>query len=145
MYVKIRPHLYAFLDHVAQSYELIVYCSGSRLLCEPVLNLFEKEKHYFAHRVYGEHKLAETAGNAVKFYDFLLTGVRSGVNTVIVDSSVSTFATAAYCGVPVAPFLGDSGDDLELIKLGRYLDVLLQCKSVIDEVQRVVCSGNIAE
>ena len=138
MYVKCRPHLFDFLESVTKQYEVIVYCAGSQLYCSHVLDYIERDKQYFAHRLYNTHVLFESAQYSIKYYDFLLSKPRSRDNTVIVETAVSTYSLLLYNGLPIEPFTTYLPDQDQLMWLASYLDQLARLPSVYEEINAIV-------
>lgn len=123
-----------FLDFLSESFELIVFCSGSELYCSPVLDAIEAKRKYFAYRLYGSHVLFENQKFSVKYYDFLMAGSRSVQDTIIVDCDVGTYCLNLSNGVPVSPFV--TGSDFELVHLAKYLEGMRDAKDVSAIVSR---------
>ncbi len=140
VFVKLRPYLYEFLEYIAPQYEIIVFCNGSPLYCKPILDFLEKDRTYFAHRIYDSHVLFENPSYAVKYYDFLISKDRSLDNLVAVEAHVQTFALLMACGVPIEPFGSMKKEDEELVKLGKYLDELADVESINMKIKDTVNS-----
>ena len=138
MYLKCRPHLHEFLDYVSKDYELIVYCAGSALYCDPALNYIEQKRRYFTHRIYNTHVLFECAHYSMKYYDFLLSTPRSKDNTVLVEAHVGAYSLLIYNGLPISPFNSYLSDTGELVKLAHCLKVLATKDSVYKEIKAKV-------
>ncbi|MDR3547020.1 MAG: HAD family hydrolase [Candidatus Pacebacteria bacterium] len=128
--MKLRPHLIEFLEYVSNSYEIIVFCNGSTIYCSHVLDFIERQRRYFAHRLYNNHVLLENSTFSVKFYDVLLNEQRTLHNTVIVESQVATYSLLIYSGVPMLPYKAAEAGDRELVRLASFLDQMLKVDSV---------------
>ena len=138
VYLSLRPFLYQFLDYISEKYEIIVYCNGSAIYCNRILDYIERNKKYFAHRLYNTHVLFENSSFSVKYYDFLFHPTRTTENTVIVETHVATYLLNLYSGIPVAPYKGDNPDDVELARLAKYLTSLAKCEDISLEIKMKV-------
>ena len=123
------------MEHISLNYEIIVYCNGSSLYCKPVLDYIERDNTYFAHRLYQTHILFENSSYAVKLYDFIFSEGRNEDNTVIVEANVATYLLNMHSGVPISPFDPSKTNDMEFIRIAKYLDKLATCPSITKEIQ----------
>ncbi len=125
-----------FLEHIAERFEVIVYCKGTEETCAPILDAIEDSQLYFAHRVYGNHVLFDNTSYSLKYYDFLLGSYRTIHNTIIMDTTVGAYSLHLYNGIPVRPFVPSPSDaaDIELLYVAKYLEVLRSVPSVSDTI-----------
>ena len=128
---------------MSEMFELIVYCRGSEIYCESVLDDIEQHKKYFAHRIYNNHVLFENTHYSIKDYDFLFYNGRTNDNTIIVENNVATFCMKIFNGVVIKQFsVASSSQDNELIFLVKYLEELHAlpsvCKCIGDTIRKAI-------
>lgn len=147
VYVKYRPLAFEFINFVADKFELVIFCAGSPAYCEPVLDAVERDKKYFAHRIYSEHVLFQNANFPVKYYDFLFSCGRSKDDTIIVESDVATYCLNMFNGVPICPYKNVRTDvyDTELAYLARCLDELRKASSVSETIAAYIRDAALSQ
>jgi len=123
---------------MVDKYELIIFCNGSEIYCKPVIDALEKNRKYFAHKLYGDFTLFQNIQFSVKFYEILLSGyTRSLKDLIIVDCHVGTFSLNMFNGIPISPYICTkiSDKDNELPLLALYLDTLVSNKNINTEIR----------
>jgi CTD nuclear envelope phosphatase 1 len=61
-YVHKRPHCDEFLRKISKWYKLVVFTASVQEYADPVINLLESEKKYFAERYYRQHCTLRNGG-----------------------------------------------------------------------------------
>ncbi len=116
---------------MSELYELVAYCDGDELSCAPVLDYIERDKRYFAHRLYSQHALFKNTSFTVKYYGLLLRDGRSLENMVLVESKVPTYCLHIHNGIPIKAYHGhEQEEDRELVYLASSLAELATVASV---------------
>jgi len=141
VFAKFRPFLKEFLEYVNEKYEIIIFSNGSEVYIKQILDYIEKDKAYFAHRIYGTHIISENPLYCVKYYDFLFTRERTMNNTVIIEPHVQTFSLVMTCGVPIEAFVLGNNYDSELAKIAKFLDILSIETSISNKIKGCVNSA----
>lgn len=128
VHVRLRPHLFTFLDRIQDKFEVIVFTASQKVYANELLNRIDPENKYFHHRLYRESCL-NVEGNFLK--DLTVLG-RSLKHTVLVDNSPHAFGYQVDNGIPIESWFDDPNDK-ELLKLERFLRTLN-----VDDVRSVV-------
>lgn len=113
-------------------FELIVYTASDSKYANIVLDAIEKNKKYFAHRLYSEHCLKEDKKYSFKYLE-LLCQTRNLKNVIIVDNTVSNFAIYIRNGIPIKDYRCEN-DDIELIHLANYLTKFVE----VDDIRELI-------
>lgn len=138
IYVNYRPYLCEFLEYISKNYEIIVFCNGSPICCDQVIDEIEYSKQYFSKRLYDNEVIFENPSFNVKNYTFLISNGRSIENTIIVDACVETFSLHQFSGVPITKYSKVDPNDTELVKLAKYLDLLTSCNDIHFTIKTLV-------
>lgn len=126
----VRPFMHEFLAYISSKYEVIVFCSGSSLYCDIVLDYIESSSKYFAHRVYNTYVMFEHDNHSVKYYKFLLSPERTPANTLIADISAEVFALELNSGITTSPYREMNLADRELLVLANTIDKTIETGNV---------------
>ena len=99
-----RPYLYDFLSClINKKCELIIFTASSKEYADPIINEIEKEKKYFARRLYRQHTVL-IEDNYIKD----LTKLGRDLNKIIiVDNEKNSFNLQKRNGILIKPFLGE--------------------------------------
>eukprot|EP00339_Tiarina_fusa_P014513 CAMPEP_0117014132 /NCGR_PEP_ID=MMETSP0472-20121206/11523_1 /TAXON_ID=693140 ORGANISM="Tiarina fusus, Strain LIS" /NCGR_SAMPLE_ID=MMETSP0472 /ASSEMBLY_ACC=CAM_ASM_000603 /LENGTH=424 /DNA_ID=CAMNT_0004717617 /DNA_START=220 /DNA_END=1494 /DNA_ORIENTATION=+ len=119
VHVRLRPHLFDFLEKIRGKYEVIVFTASQKVYANELLNLIDPENKYIHHRMYRESCLA-VEGNFLK--DLNVLG-RDLSKSVLVDNSPHAFGYQVDNGIPIESWFDDA-KDTELLKLERFLRTL---------------------
>lgn len=125
VHVRLRPHLFDFLEKIKNKFEVIVFTASQQVYANELLNLIDPEGKYIHHRLYRESCLA-VEGNYLK--DLNVLG-RDLSKTVLVDNSPHAFGYQVDNGIPIESWFDDPHDS-ELLKLERFLRTLHDVKDV---------------
>lgn len=125
VYVRLRPHLAHFLEHVSEWFEVVVFTASQRIYADKLLSILDPQRRYFKHRVFRDSCVEV---NGMYFKDLTLLG-RDLAHTVIVDNLPQAFGLQLDNGIPIAPFY-DNVADVELLKLLTFLQKLVFTQDV---------------
>jgi len=125
VHVRLRPHLFDFLEKIKDKFEVIIFTASQQVYANELLNLIDPEGKYIHHRLYRESCLA-VEGNYLK--DLNVLG-RDLTKTVLVDNSPHAFGYQVDNGIPIESWFDDQ-NDTELLKLERFLRTLHDVKDV---------------
>ena len=131
VHVRLRPHLFTFLEKIKGKFEVIVFTASQKVYANELLNLIDPDDKYFHHRMFRESCLA-VEGNFLK--DLNVLG-RDLAKCVLVDNSPHAFGYQVDNGIPIESWFDDP-NDTELLKLERFLRALHN----VDDVRSVVRS-----
>lgn len=125
-----RPGLDAFLAHMSQFYEIVIFTSAQSSYGQPITEEMRNTPTggYFQHALFHEH----TAGNKVKDLSYLNRDLR---HVIIVDTNPSSYSRQKYNGVAIKPWDGDL-NDTELLSLVPFLEAVF--KEDIQDVREVI-------
>lgn len=116
VHVKLRPHLFTFLENCRHTFEVIVFTASQKIYANELLNRIDPEGKYIQHRLYRESCLA-VEGNFLK--DLTVLG-RDLAKVILVDNSPHAFGYQVDNGIPIESWFDDP-HDRELLKLDRFL------------------------
>lgn len=128
-YVHFRPHCDEFLKKVCKWYNLIVFTAAVQEYADPVIDLLEKERKYFAARYYRQHC---TFRNGSYIKD--LSQVEPDLSRVmIIDNSPISYAFNEDNAIPIEGWINDPTDNhlLHLIPLLEGLQYVTDVRALL--------------
>eukprot|EP00538_Stauroneis_constricta_P004822 CAMPEP_0119556168 /NCGR_PEP_ID=MMETSP1352-20130426/8193_1 /TAXON_ID=265584 /ORGANISM="Stauroneis constricta, Strain CCMP1120" /LENGTH=443 /DNA_ID=CAMNT_0007603071 /DNA_START=359 /DNA_END=1690 /DNA_ORIENTATION=- len=131
VHVRLRPHLFTFLEKIKGKFEVIVFTASQKVYANELLNLIDPDGKYIQHRLFRESCLA-VEGNFLK--DLTVLG-RDLKKSVLVDNSPHAFGYQVDNGIPIESWF-DEPTDTELLKLERFLRSLHDVSDVRKQVRR---------
>lgn len=122
---NVRPFLEELLEGLKDHFELVIFTASHFCYASPILDDIDPNR-YFKTRLFREHCDLVEGGVFIKNLSILKD--RDLKNVVLVDNSVSSFASQVSNGIPIVPFFDNKADD-QLLKLRAFL---LRLKDVPD-------------
>ena len=124
----LRPHLFEFLNFASSLYELVIFTASEKNYADVILNFIEKDKKYFAYRLYRDNCIYLHPCFYIKDLDIIANIKKE--NLLIVDNSLFSFGNNLNNGILISSFYNDK-DDTMLCNLAHYLSHL----SNVDDVR----------
>jgi len=118
---KKRPGLTAFLAHVSQLWEVVVFTASTSVYADQVVDIIDPRGQYISKRLFRE-SCTNVEGNYIKDLASLNRDLKQ---TIIVDNSPQVFALQVTNGIPIQSWYEDDSDQ-ELSTLTTILDEVLQ-------------------
>ena len=122
-----RPGLDAFLAHMSQYYEIIIFTSAYSSYAAPIAEKLQ-ESSYVTHALYNEH----TKGDRIKDLSYLNRDLR---HVILIDTNPASYRNQKYNGIGIKPWDGDL-TDTELLNLVPFLEAVF--KEDIQDVREVI-------
>lgn len=119
-YVIKRPHVDAFLQQVAQWYNVTIFTASMHQYANPLLDQLDPSRTLIQHRLFRESCLYKE-GSFIK--DLSLIG-QDLATTIIVDNSPVAYSHNRDNALPIDNWLGDNPKDESLLNLLPFLDAL---------------------
>lgn len=138
--VQQRPHLYHFLDSVAQLYEVVIFTASQKVYAEQLLDILDPEGCLIQHRLYRDD-CVYVDGNYLK--DLTVLG-RDLKRTVIVDNSPHAFGFQVDNGIPIESWYYDDSDQ-ELLGLLPLLEQLAKDEDVRPKISETFKTRELIE
>lgn len=123
---NVRPHLDELLSALKDHFELIIFTASHYCYANPILDDIDPNR-YFNTRLFRDH--CDLVDNGVFIKNLSILKDRDLKNIVLVDNSVSSFASQVSNGIPIVPFFDNKADD-QLMKLKWFLLRLKDCEDV---------------
>jgi len=123
-----RPGLDAFLAHLSQFYEIVIFTSAMSSYAAPITEKMQENGGYFQHALFNEH----TKGNRIKDLSYLNRDLR---HVILVDTNPNAYSQQKYNGIAIKPWDGDL-NDTELLNLVPFLEAVF--KEDIQDVREVI-------
>ncbi|GJP41778.1 hypothetical protein CLOM_g1426 [Closterium sp. NIES-68] len=125
VHVRKRPHVEAFLQRVAELFEVVVFTASQSIYADKLLDIIDPKTQVVRHRIFRE-SCVYIEGNYVK--DLSVLG-RDLSKVVIVDNSPQAFGLQVDNGVPIEAWFDDD-KDCELQLLLPFLETLARADDV---------------
>eukprot|EP01113_Clastostelium_recurvatum_P050916 TRINITY_DN976_c0_g1_i1.p1 TRINITY_DN976_c0_g1~~TRINITY_DN976_c0_g1_i1.p1 ORF type:complete len:308 (-),score=67.95 TRINITY_DN976_c0_g1_i1:208-1131(-) len=119
-YVIKRPHVDAFLQQVAQWYNVTIFTASMHQYANPLLDQLDPSRALIQNRLFRESCLYKE-GSFIK--DLSLIG-QDLATTIIVDNSPVAYSHNRDNALPIDNWLGDNPKDESLLNLLPFLDAL---------------------
>jgi len=114
---NVRPYLDELLEALKEHFELVIFTASHFCYASPILDDIDPNR-YFKTRLFREHCDLVEGGVFIKNLSILKD--RDLKNVVLVDNSVSSFASQVSNGIPIVPYFDNKADD-QLLKLKSFL------------------------
>eukprot|EP00350_Pseudokeronopsis_sp_OXSARD2_P003994 CAMPEP_0170560130 /NCGR_PEP_ID=MMETSP0211-20121228/47172_1 /TAXON_ID=311385 /ORGANISM="Pseudokeronopsis sp., Strain OXSARD2" /LENGTH=159 /DNA_ID=CAMNT_0010873971 /DNA_START=698 /DNA_END=1177 /DNA_ORIENTATION=- len=121
IYAKKRPFMKQFLRELRNSFELILFTSGSRAYANAILReVIEENENFFDYVISREHCLVDRRnGFTVKDLNLLMFN-RKLKDIIIVDNCSRCYMKHLENGIPIPAYNGEENDKF-LLLLKKYL------------------------
>jgi len=140
VHVRLRPHLFEFLEKICGKFEVIVFTASQKVYANELLNLIDPDGKYIQHRLFRESCLS-VEGNFLK--DLNVLG-RDLSKAVLVDNSPHAFGYQVDNGIPIESWFDDP-QDTELLKLERFLKSLHGANDVRTIIRKMFRTYQLVE
>ena len=114
---KVRPGLFYFLNNVKKFYEIIIFTAGTQEYADPILDIIEKKRKFFAKRLYRQHTILI---NNIYIKDLTRLG-RDLSKIIIVDNMPQNFCLQKENGILIKNFFGEEKNETTLNDLCNVL------------------------
>jgi len=125
-----RPGLEAFLAHMSQFYEIIIFTPAMASYAQPIANTLQ-DTAYVQHALFRENCLF-TGGKYVKDLSYLNRDLK---NVIIIDTNPDSYALQPHNAIHINEWTGDP-DDTQLLELVPFLEAVF--KEDIPDVRDVL-------
>ncbi|KAJ6979392.1 hypothetical protein NC653_027520 [Populus alba x Populus x berolinensis] len=125
VYVKQRPHVYTFLERVAEMFEVVIFTASQSIYAAQLLDMLDPDRKLISRRIYRESCIFSD-GSYTK--DLTVLGVDLA-KVAIIDNSPQVFRLQVNNGIPIKSWFSDSSD-CALISLLPFLETLVDADDV---------------
>lgn len=126
LHIYKRFHMETFLNYIQNETEGVIFATGSKVYVDKVMDLIDKDRKIFKHRLYQEHcnhivYAEEGLNDYSKDLDNLGRDMRS---TVLIDCKPLSFWPNPDNCIPTLEYQGNSKEDRNLLELVDILEEL---------------------
>ncbi|TVT98702.1 hypothetical protein EJB05_55973 [Eragrostis curvula] len=129
VYVKKRPHVHAFLEKMAQMFEVVIFTASQSIYADQLLDMLDPEKKLFTKRFFRE-SCVFTDSSYTK--DLTVLGIDLA-KVAIIDNTPQVFQLQVNNGIPIESWYNDPSDEA-LPQLIPFLETL----AVADDVRPII-------
>ncbi|CAN0853768.1 CTD small phosphatase-like protein 2 [Linum grandiflorum] len=125
VYVKKRPHLDAFLERVAEMFEIVIFTASQSIYAAQLLDILDADRKLISRRVYRESCIFSD-GTYTKDLTVLDVDL---AKVAIIDNSPQVFRLQVNNGIPIKSWFDDPSDS-DLLSLLPFLETLADADDV---------------